>query len=62
VEVRAGTTAIGEFTVEWRDGRAQINRDEELMLELIADAVGDNCARVRAREEAEPQRVISLRR
>ena len=62
VEVRTANRVMGEFTVDWRDGRDQINRDEELMLELIADDVGDAFARIRAREQAEPRRVLSFRR
>ena len=62
VDVRGGSAVVGEFTVDWRDGRDQINRDEELMLELVADAVGDSYARICAREQAEPRRVLPFRR
>jgi UDP-GlcNAc:undecaprenyl-phosphate GlcNAc-1-phosphate transferase len=61
VEVRAASARIGEFVVDWRDGRAQINRDEELTLELVADAVGEAWSRIRVRRTPE-RRLVSVRR
>jgi len=62
LEVKCGDERLGRFTVAWRDGRAEINRDEELALELVADAVGARAAELLARAEAAPQRVVALRR
>ena len=41
---------------------SELNRDEELALELVADAVGDRAAKLLARADADPQRVVALRR
>jgi UDP-GlcNAc:undecaprenyl-phosphate GlcNAc-1-phosphate transferase len=62
VEVRDGEESFGWLMIAWRDGRSEINRDEELALELLADAVGDRAARLSAESEADPRRVVSLRR
>ncbi len=62
VEVKEGEVSLGWLTLSWRDGRGEINRDEELALELVADAVAERAAAFLARAEAEPGRVVSLRR
>ena len=60
--VKSGDEALGRLTIVWCDGRSEINRDEELALELVADAVGDRAAKLLARAEADPQRVVAMRR
>jgi UDP-GlcNAc:undecaprenyl-phosphate GlcNAc-1-phosphate transferase len=62
VEAKVGDESFGSLGIAWRDGRSEINRDEELALELVADAVGDRVARLSAEAEADPRRVVSLRR
>ncbi|HZI04404.1 MAG TPA: undecaprenyl/decaprenyl-phosphate alpha-N-acetylglucosaminyl 1-phosphate transferase, partial [Archangium sp.] len=62
LDVKSGDETLGRFTIAWSDGRAEINRDEELALELVADAVGDRAAKLLARADADPQRVVALRR
>jgi UDP-GlcNAc:undecaprenyl-phosphate GlcNAc-1-phosphate transferase len=62
LEVKDEETALGWLNLSWCDGRSEINRDEELALELVADAVGERAAHFMARAEAEPGRVVSLRR
>jgi UDP-GlcNAc:undecaprenyl-phosphate/decaprenyl-phosphate GlcNAc-1-phosphate transferase len=62
VEVKDGEVSFGWLRIVWCDGRSEINRDEELALELVADAVGDRMARLSAAAEADPKRVVSLRR
>ncbi|MCY1074485.1 MraY family glycosyltransferase [Archangium lansingense] len=62
LEVKGGDEALGRLTIVWSDGRSEINRDEELALELVADAVGERAAKLLARAEADPQRVVAMRR
>jgi UDP-GlcNAc:undecaprenyl-phosphate/decaprenyl-phosphate GlcNAc-1-phosphate transferase len=62
LDVKSGDETLGRFTIAWSDGRSEINRDEELALELVADAVGDRAAKLLARADADPQRVVALRR
>ncbi|QRN95945.1 undecaprenyl/decaprenyl-phosphate alpha-N-acetylglucosaminyl 1-phosphate transferase [Archangium violaceum] len=53
---------LGRFLIAWSDGRSEINRDEELALEVVVDAVGDRAGKLLAQAEADPQRVVSLLR
>ncbi|MDY7226990.1 MraY family glycosyltransferase [Hyalangium rubrum] len=62
IEVKDDEVPLGWLQLSWRDGRAEINRDEELALELVADTVAERAASFMARAEAEPGRVVSLRR
>jgi UDP-GlcNAc:undecaprenyl-phosphate/decaprenyl-phosphate GlcNAc-1-phosphate transferase len=62
IEVKDEEVPLGWLHLSWRDGRAEINRDEELALELVADAVAERAASLMARAEAEPGRVVALRR
>lgn len=62
LEVKDGDEGLGWLRILWRDGRSEINRDEELALELVADAVGDQAARLMAQAEADPKRVVAMRR
>jgi UDP-GlcNAc:undecaprenyl-phosphate GlcNAc-1-phosphate transferase len=62
LEVKGGEVSLGWLCIVWRDGRSEINRDEELALELVADAVGDRMMKLLAEAEADPRRVVSLRR
>jgi UDP-GlcNAc:undecaprenyl-phosphate GlcNAc-1-phosphate transferase len=62
LKVEGSEEPLGRFLIAWSDGRSEINRDEELALELVADAVGDRAAKLLAQAEAAPLRVISLRR
>jgi UDP-GlcNAc:undecaprenyl-phosphate GlcNAc-1-phosphate transferase len=62
LEVKNGDETLGRLMIAWSDGRSEINRDEELALELVADAVGDRAAKLLARADADPQRVVALRR
>lgn len=61
-DVRGGPRTVGTLEVSWTDGRETVNRDEELALELIADAVGDAAARLQAHAEADPHRLVVLKR
>ncbi|MCY1036337.1 MraY family glycosyltransferase [Corallococcus sp. BB11-1] len=62
VEVKDGEALLGTLLLCWRDGRDAIDRDEELALEVVADAVAERTAQLAALEAAEPKRVIALRR
>ncbi len=62
LRVEGSGESLGRFLIAWSDGRSEINRDEELALELVVDAVGDRAERLLARAEAPPLRVVSLRR
>ncbi|EAU69743.1 UDP-N-acetylmuramyl pentapeptide phosphotransferase/UDP-N- acetylglucosamine-1-phosphate transferase [Stigmatella aurantiaca DW4/3-1] len=53
---------VGWLRLSWKDGRAEVNRDEELALELVADAVAERAHQLMALEDAEPGRVVSLGR
>ncbi|HYO59063.1 MraY family glycosyltransferase [Archangium sp.] len=62
LEVKSGDERLGRLVIAWSDGRSEINRDEELALELVADAAGDRVAKLLARVDADPRRVVALRR
>lgn len=62
IEVKDEEVLLGQLCLAWRDGRTEINRDEELALEVLSDAVGERAARLLAHADADPQRVVALRR
>jgi UDP-GlcNAc:undecaprenyl-phosphate GlcNAc-1-phosphate transferase len=62
IEVKEGEVSLGWLSLSWRDGRAALSRDEELALELVADAVAERAAGLMALAEAEPGRIVALRR
>jgi len=62
LEVKDGDEGLGWLRLLWKDGRSEINRDEELALELVVDAVGERAARLMAQAEADPKRVVAMRR
>jgi UDP-GlcNAc:undecaprenyl-phosphate GlcNAc-1-phosphate transferase len=39
LEITANERNFGKLTLAWRDGRSEVNRDEELALELVADSI-----------------------
>lgn len=49
---------LGQLFVHWCDGRNDVNRDEELALELIADAIGAAARRIPA-DAAAPLRMAA---
>jgi UDP-GlcNAc:undecaprenyl-phosphate GlcNAc-1-phosphate transferase len=61
VELKDHDLTYGTLVLEWRDGRGEVNRDEELALELLSDAVARATASVLARA-ADPSRVVALRK
>ncbi|XXF79120.1 MraY family glycosyltransferase [Myxococcaceae bacterium GXIMD 01537] len=62
LEVKDEEVLLGQLQLSWCDGRTEINRDEELALEVVADAVGERAGRLLAQAEVAPQRVVALRR
>ena len=62
VEVKDGDLLLGSLRLCWRDGRGTIDRDEELALEVVADAVAERTVELAHLEVARPARVIALRR
>ncbi|RKH12138.1 undecaprenyl/decaprenyl-phosphate alpha-N-acetylglucosaminyl 1-phosphate transferase [Corallococcus sp. CA053C] len=62
VEVKDGEVLLGTLRLCWRDGRGAIDRDEELALEVVADAVAERTVQLAALEAAEPERIIAMRR
>jgi len=62
LEVKDEEVVLGSLLLVWRDGRSAIDRDEELALELVADAVAERAARLLAVADADPARVVVLRR
>ncbi|RKH26569.1 undecaprenyl/decaprenyl-phosphate alpha-N-acetylglucosaminyl 1-phosphate transferase [Corallococcus sp. CA041A] len=62
LDVKEEESLLGALRLVWRDGRATIDRDEELALEVVADAVAERVGQLVALEAAEPERIIALRR
>ena len=60
-EIGGKAGALGNLSVEWRDGRSEVNRDEELAVELIADFISRALAALPA-PNAREAKVVSLRR
>lgn len=52
---------LGKLSLTWRDGRAEMDRDEELALELLADSAAKTAAGLLARAAAEPGKIVALR-
>ncbi|WP_342378871.1 undecaprenyl/decaprenyl-phosphate alpha-N-acetylglucosaminyl 1-phosphate transferase [Myxococcus stipitatus] len=62
LDVKDGDSVIGALSLAWANGRNATSRDEELALELVADAVAERSARLFAHADADPSRVVMLRR
>lgn len=62
IEVKDDDEVLGALVLSWRDGRATINRDEELALEVVADAVAERAARLMTQLRTPSGRVVALRR
>jgi UDP-GlcNAc:undecaprenyl-phosphate GlcNAc-1-phosphate transferase len=61
VEVKLGDDTLGVLSLSWRDGRAEMNRDEELALELASDSIAKAVGRIWAVKAADPAKVVALR-
>ncbi|MBN8229209.1 undecaprenyl/decaprenyl-phosphate alpha-N-acetylglucosaminyl 1-phosphate transferase [Corallococcus macrosporus] len=62
LDVKEAEDLFGALRLVWRDGRAAIDRDEELALEVVADAVAERVGQLVALEAAAPERIIAMRR
>jgi UDP-GlcNAc:undecaprenyl-phosphate GlcNAc-1-phosphate transferase len=62
IEVKDDDAVLGALVLSWRDGRAAINRDEELALDVVADAVAERAVLLLTPVEVPPARVVALRR
>ena len=62
VEVRTAQSELGVLEASWADGRAEVNRDEELALEILADALARRLSGIRAGRTPSSDRVVSLRK
>ncbi|HEY8211801.1 MAG TPA: MraY family glycosyltransferase [Myxococcaceae bacterium] len=61
LELREHEAVLGRLTLTWCDGRGEVDRDEELALEVLADAVAKAVAILQARDAADPAKVVTLR-
>jgi UDP-GlcNAc:undecaprenyl-phosphate GlcNAc-1-phosphate transferase len=59
IALAADDTRLGSLTLAWRDGREEVNRDEELALELVGDALSKVAVALFARTERQ-DRVLKL--
>ncbi len=66
VDILAGGSLIGELRLSWRDGRDEVNRDEELAVELVADSLAKAAAAILSVDQPSSQEgmvnVVSLRK
>jgi UDP-GlcNAc:undecaprenyl-phosphate/decaprenyl-phosphate GlcNAc-1-phosphate transferase len=62
VELAFGERRMGHLSATWRDGRVDIDRDDELALELIADAVAAMAARLTFPPLSAAENVVPIRR
>ncbi|HUB05950.1 MAG TPA: MraY family glycosyltransferase, partial [Myxococcales bacterium] len=57
-----GAGDAGSLRVVWRDGRAQVDRDQEIALEVLTDHMAGTVERLERQAAADPQVVRPLRR
>ncbi len=62
VDLAQGERTMGYLAATWRDGRAEVDRDDELGLELIADAIAGMVARLTFPPIPAADNVVPLRR
>jgi len=67
VDINIGESRIGRLRLSWHDGRGEVNRDEELALEMVADSIAKAAAEILsfaglAHDAAKPVNVVSLRK
>ena len=57
-----GSGEPGSLRVAWRDGRAEVDRDQEIALEVLTDHMASTLERLERQAAADPQVVRPLRR
>jgi UDP-GlcNAc:undecaprenyl-phosphate GlcNAc-1-phosphate transferase len=62
IDLKIGDRRVGYLGLSWRDGRTQIDRDDELGLELVADAVATVAVRMTLPAVSDPPNVLKIRR
>jgi UDP-GlcNAc:undecaprenyl-phosphate/decaprenyl-phosphate GlcNAc-1-phosphate transferase len=62
VELAQNDRGVGYLAATWRDGRLQVDRDDELGLELIADALASMVGRLTFPPIPESENVVSIRK
>ena len=55
-------TSLGEIRVSWRDGRREVDRDDELALEQIAQAVSSTVLRISIPPVVQGAKVVPIRK
>lgn len=58
---KAGLAPLGEVSVVWTDGRREVNRDDEIALEMLVDQLEPVLSRLRV-EPSAPSNVIAFQR
>ena len=58
----SGAGAHGTLAATWRDGRAEVDRDQEIALELLSKQLGHTLDRLADRAAADPEIVLPLKR
>ena len=62
VTLPIGAGAHGTLAATWRDGRAEVDRDQEIALELLTEQLGNTLDRLADRAAADPEIVLPLKR
>jgi UDP-GlcNAc:undecaprenyl-phosphate GlcNAc-1-phosphate transferase len=60
VDLKVGECRVGYLSVTWRDGRGEVDRDEELALELVANAIASVATRMTLPPLSEDSSVVTL--
>jgi UDP-GlcNAc:undecaprenyl-phosphate GlcNAc-1-phosphate transferase len=59
LDIQAEDVKIGKLRLSWRDGRSEVNRDEELALEMVAHSIGKAAGHLRNRTASQRLRLIA---
>jgi UDP-GlcNAc:undecaprenyl-phosphate GlcNAc-1-phosphate transferase len=60
LSLHAPDRSFGSLTLTWRDGREEVNRDEALALELLAEVVSATLQRLDETTPVGPRRLVAL--
>ncbi len=61
LELKVGEDHFGTISLQWQDGRHEVDRDEELALEVLADVVAKAARKIQVRAMTPPPNVVRLR-
>ncbi len=62
IDIPGRDQPLGFLALTWTDGRGEVDRDEELAIEVVADSVAKAVARAQQIQSADPQKVVALRK